>query len=183
MTGDYWQGELVRLRASEPDDWETVWQWNRDAELNRGLDHIYPPQAQGTVKKQLEPSGGKPSPDAFGVMIETLNGVLVGHIGTHKCDPLAGTFSYGLAVLGEYRQRGYASEAIRLILRYMFDERRYRKAWAEVYSFNDASIRLHEKLGFQQEGRMREMVFTNGEFHDLILLGLFASDFARQRTD
>ena len=40
------------------------------------------------------------------------------------------------------------------------------------------SIRLHEKLGFQLEGRLRRMIYTNGQFFDELLFGLTAEEFA-----
>ena len=85
--------------------------------------------------------------------------------------------------LGEqYRRQGYASEAITLLLRYFFQELRYQKVTAHVYSFNEPSIKLHEKLGFQQEGRLRRMVYTNGQFFDEVLFGMTAEEFATRYT-
>ncbi len=83
-----------------------------------------------------------------------------GTINTHSCDPRHGTFGYGLAIAREHWRKGYASEAICLVLAYYFRELRYQKVTAHVYAFNEASIRLHEKLGFQLEGRLRRMIFT-----------------------
>ncbi len=36
---------------------------------------------------------------------------------------------------------------------------------------------FHEKLGFQRDGRLRRMIFTDGQFHDEILLGLTDTEF------
>jgi RimJ/RimL family protein N-acetyltransferase len=49
-----------------------------------------------------------------------------------------------------------------------------------VYAFNEASLRLHEKLGFRQEGCLRRMIFTRGAFHDEFILGLLAEEFEAQ---
>jgi RimJ/RimL family protein N-acetyltransferase len=179
MAPYYWQDRLVRLRAAEPDDWELLWRWNRDGELLRHLEYLHPPQSQAAVKRWLEETATRqPKDDEFGVTIETLAGEPVGGLGTHDCDSHNGTFSYGLSIAQEHRRRGYAQSAIRLILRYFFEERRYRKAWVHVYGFNEASLRLHERLGFQHEGRLRQMVFTQGRYHDIIVLGLLADEYA-----
>jgi RimJ/RimL family protein N-acetyltransferase len=50
----------------------------------------------------------------------------------------------------------------------------------DVNDFNDASIKLHEKLGFQHEGRVRRMVFTQGAYHDSLILGLTREEFEAQ---
>ena len=42
---------------------------------------------------------------------------------------------------------------------------------------NEASIRLHKKLGFLEEGRRRRQVFFNGEYHDEILFGMTREEF------
>jgi hypothetical protein len=48
---------------------------------------------------------------------------------------------------------------------------------AAVYSFNDASIRLHESLGFQREGRWRRMGYSEGQYFDLLFYGLTVEEF------
>ncbi len=179
MDGYYWQGGRVRLRAGEPEDWELLWRWNRDGDLWRHLEYIHPPQSRAAARRWAEDEATRqPKGDEFGLVIENLAGELVGGLGTHHCDPVGGTFSYGLSIAREHRRRGYAADTIRLVLRYFFEERRYRKAMVHVYSFNEPSLRLHERLGFQQEGRLRRMVFTRGRFFDIIVLGLLAEEYA-----
>lgn len=169
----------MRLRAAEPDEWALLWRWNQDSELLRCLEHIYPPQSQAAVKRWLEETASRqPKEEEFGVTIENLAGEPVGGLGTHHCDPANGTFSYGVSIAHEHRRHGYASAAIGLVLRYFFEERRYHKAWVHVYSFNEASLRMHERLGFQREGRLRQMIFTEGQFHDIVVLGLLADEYA-----
>ena len=46
-----------------------------------------------------------------------------------------------------------------------------------VYSFNEPSIRMHEKLGFVFEGRLRRTVYTNGRHYDTIYFGLTKEEF------
>jgi RimJ/RimL family protein N-acetyltransferase len=45
---------------------------------------------------------------------------------------------------------------------------------------NEASIQLHRKLGFVEEGRRRRQVFFNGKFHDDVLFGLTREEFEAQ---
>ena len=47
----------------------------------------------------------------------------------------------------------------------------------DIYDFNEASIKLHEKLGFVHEGRRRRMGFTDGRYYDWILLGMTVEEF------
>jgi RimJ/RimL family protein N-acetyltransferase len=172
------QGRLVRLRAVESSDWETHYQWNFDSDAARLTDEVWFPSSREQVRAWAEAESRRGShEDAFRFQIETLDGDLVGTINTHHCNPRCGTFMYGLAVLPQHQRKGYASEAIRLVLRYYFQERRYQKVNAEVYSFNEPSMRLHERLGFTLEGRLRRTIFTRGQYFDALSYGLTDDEF------
>ena len=59
--------------------------------------------------------------------------------------------SIGAEVIAEERRKGAASEAISLLMRYA-SEKRFRIILDQVRRDNTASIRLHEKLGFESDG-------------------------------
>lgn len=116
--------------------------------------------------------------------IESLaSGDLVGGMSTFNCNLRNGTFWYGLGIFPPYHRQGYASEAIILLLRYFFMELRYQKVVASVYDFNMASIGLHKKLEFSQEGRMRRMFYTVGEYYDEVILGMLREEFQEKYSD
>ena|SRR5215207_942482 len=176
------QGRLIRLRGVEPSDWENHEQWDRDTEMARMSYEIPFPGSVASVRAWAEQEAARaPENDIFRFQMETLDGVQVGTINTNNCDLRCGTFSYGLAVIGEHQRKGYASEAVRLVLRYYFDERRYQKCTVLVYAFNEPSQRLHESLGFTLEGRLRRMIYTNGDYHDALYYGITREEFAPAR--
>lgn len=182
---NYWDGNLIRLRGVEPDDAEIHYLLNRDEEVARNIDQLWPPASRAFVRQWAERTASRGfENDEFSFQMERLeDDVLVGGISTNHCDLRQGVFSYGLHVLPEYRRKGYAAEAVCLVLRYYFQERRYQKANIAVYSFNDASIALHERLGFSLEGRLRRTVFTRGQYFDLLWYGITAEEFAEQHPE
>jgi RimJ/RimL family protein N-acetyltransferase len=95
----------------------------------------------------------------------------------HGRDEKNGKFSFGISVAREYRRNGYSEEAVRILLRYGFHERRYHKCDSACAVGNEASIRLHTKLGFIEEGRRRRQWYYNGEYHDDVLFGLTREEF------
>jgi RimJ/RimL family protein N-acetyltransferase len=178
-----WQGEKVRLRAIEPSDWETYFAWDQDDEQSRALYFVPFPQSQASAKQFAEKAAmGKPESDNFRFVIENSEHKVVGDITTHNCDQRNGNFSWGVNIKQEYRRKGYASEAIRLVMRYYFQELRYQKVTISIYSFNKASIKLHERLGFQQEGRIRRTVFTGGQYFDELIYGLTKEEFVAKHV-
>ncbi len=179
MRENGWQGALVRLRAVEPTDWEAFFAWAGDTEGQRRSYQIaFPPSAAARQRDAEQQALAPAENDQFRWVIEDRDGALAGTINTHTCDRRNGTFRYGLGVRREYQRRGYAREAILLVLRHFFGELRYQKVGATVYDFNAPSIRLHERLGFRQEGRLRRELFTAGRYHDILLFGLTAEEFA-----
>ena len=111
------------------------------------------------------------------LILEDLDGNRVGIATPSVEDSRVGVFTCGMNILSEYRCKGCASEALLLILRFYFDQLRFHKFNASVYSYNEPSNRMCEKLGFVVEGRRRETVFTDGKYYDEILYGLTADEF------
>jgi RimJ/RimL family protein N-acetyltransferase len=178
MASNIFAGKLVRLRAVEPEDWEAHHAWDQNSDMTRALDYIWFPQSRAAVRRWAEDrSEQRPDDDNFHFEIETLAGELVGSIGVHRAEPRTGTFSYGVAVGEPHGRKGYASEAVLLVLRYYFLERRYQKVTTTVDEFNGASLGLHRRLGFQQEGQLRRMIFTFGRFYDQLLFGMTREEF------
>lgn len=79
-----------------------------------------------------------------------------------------------------HQGEGYVTEASKLLLDYAFRERRLHKIWAHVIESNPGSQRVLEKLGFTEEGRLREECFVDGEFEDMYRYGLLAEAWQQE---
>ena len=179
----YWEGTLVRLRAVEPADAAAHHAFNLSADYAL-LDQMYPPGSLARVEAwAADMSRAGLEADQFSFQIVTLNGdELVGHIATHHADSRVGAFSYGVSVNEAYRGNGYAREAICLVLRYYFQERRYQKVNVEVMAGNRASLALHEAMGFVREGVRRRSAYTAGELYDVVLFGMTVEEFRERHA-
>ena len=177
-TGSSWQGARVRLRAIEPADWTVYHAWDQDADQARNLDAIPFPRSPANTQRWIEAeSQRQPDGDNVRFVIENESGEVVGDLTTHGCDQRVGTFAYGIAIRRDQRRKGYAKEAIRLVLRHYFGELRYQKVTVQILDVNQPSIRLHESLGFTREGRLRRTAYTAGRHHDEVIYGLTGEEF------
>lgn len=178
-----WVGNLVRLRAVEPGDWEVFQGFDQNSVDMRRADKINPPRSAARQREWAEQAALKnPDNDRFQLAIESLaDGALVGSVSTALIDQRAGRFMYGVAIGGEHKGRGYASDAVPLLLNFMFGERRFHKCEASVWAFNEPSLAFHRKLGFTEEGRLRDHEFFAGRHHDVVLFGMTAPEFAARR--
>lgn len=173
MNNNYWQNEIIRLRAVEPEDAEAFFGFNLDSEMARNLDFLWPPSSMANVREEVEKMARrKLENDAFFWVIENADGEAVGQISTHNCDQRNGTFQYGVSVSTDHQRRGYARSAIGMVLRYYFEELRYQKVTVAIHADNSRSIALHEALRFVKEGTLRRMFFTGGEYVDLFYFGM-----------
>jgi diamine N-acetyltransferase len=75
--------------------------------------------------------------------------------------------------------KGYATEAINLILDYGFNTLNLNKIISDSFADNEAIVNLTLKLGFKQEGLLVGHYFHKGEFRDAIQFGLLRKDFNR----
>jgi RimJ/RimL family protein N-acetyltransferase len=179
-TLNYWLGEKIRLRAIELADAETILGWHEDSEVSRHMDFLNPPQSLESIKEFVGREAlNKLDGDKYFWIIEDLKGNAVGQIDT-RCNTRHGNFEYGVSVYSEFKRSGYASEAINKILDYYFNHLRYHKATAGVHSDNPPSIKLHERLGFQLEGSIREMIYSNGAYVDLLYYGMTSNEFQQR---
>jgi RimJ/RimL family protein N-acetyltransferase len=175
---NFWQGKTIKLRSIEPSDATFFIESNLNSERGRNLDFVWPPVSQASVLNMTEEAAKRTMEnDTFHWIIEDTAGAPVGSIDTHHCNPRTGTFSYGIDIIPGHQRRGYAREAILIVLKYYFEELRYQKVTVPVHGDNEASIRLHEKIGFQKEGALRRMIFTHGQYFDELWYGLTAEEF------
>jgi len=79
--------------------------------------------------------------------------------------------------------KGYASEPLQAIIAYCFNELNLNRIGAEIYEFNEHSIRLFERNGFRREGVFRQYIFKDGVFKDEYLYSLVREDWNGQVGD
>lgn len=170
----YWQTKRIRLREFETEDADLLLTWRSDAEAMRQLDLLEPPVSGSWIKTVIDRKANQNSDDdSFRLVIEEASSKkALGTIAANGWDRRAGVLTYGLMIISEERHKGYATEAIGLVLRYFFEELRYQKATVTMYANNDIGIALHKKLGFTEEGKLRRMAFTKGEYVDVVVLGI-----------
>jgi len=181
----YWQNELVRLRAVQPEDWEQHYLNMFDSKARRLLqDEIELPPTIDNEKMSAEGfSNFKNDTGRLMFTIENLNGDNVGAFNLNSIDEKNGTFSIGMQIGQEHRGKGYGTAAMRILLKYAFFERRLNKMNNGTLEGNIASITMLKKLGCLQEGIRRQQVYTNGKYYDTILFGLTKEDFIKNENN
>ena len=178
-TDYFWAGERIRLRGLTENDAESAFANALDSPGRQVLQlGIELPTSVDALRAELAKRAGCKDVDGVIVFaIEDSDRTYVGGISLHTPSLKNGTFGFGVNVDRRHRGSGYATEAVRILLRYCFHERRFQKCNSACVESNDASIALHKKLGFIEEGRRRRQYYLNGRFYDDILFGLTREEF------
>jgi RimJ/RimL family protein N-acetyltransferase len=178
---DLLRGDMVRLTAENPEVMAVqLFRWDQDTEWFRFLD-TEPPRlfSEKKVKEWLEKDLENPSSDALYFAIRTLkDDILIGFIGLFNLLMHHGDSLVAIA-LGEreYWGKGFGTDAMRVILRYAFNELNLRKVGLIVFEYNLRAIRSYEKVGFMNEGRIRGAILREGRRWDWLYMGLMREKF------
>jgi RimJ/RimL family protein N-acetyltransferase len=166
------EGERVELRTVEREDVEFVQRVQLDPGTRTHLGFVHP-KSKEQVETFYENTIAATNGDTNLLVCD--DGEALGAVDLFDVEHDHGTVAYWLAP--DARGEGYATEGLSLLLDYAFDTRGLHHVVAEVFEFNDASRALVERLGFEQEGRLREHVFARGEYHDVVQYGLLAEEW------
>lgn len=76
-----------------------------------------------------------------------------------------------------YQKQGFAFEAVKCLINYIFEKLHMNRVSAVIWDGNDASKKLAKKLGFIQEGIDRKARYKNNQFIDLYRYGLLKDEW------
>ena len=122
-------------------------------------------------------------------------GRMIGEVGVYlqprKASPLqagqptppeyAGQGDIGSSLHPDYWRQGYATEAARALLAYVFEERRLHRVTSGCDARNVASFRLMERLGMRREAHFRQSHFADGAWQDQYLYALLRDEWWGKR--
>lgn len=79
--------------------------------------------------------------------------------------------------------RGSGRELGKYALNYAFTHLGLHKVCGQALGFNERSITFHRRLGFKEEGNLREQHFDGNQFHDVVCFGLLSDEWQMPAKD
>lgn len=141
----------------ESDDLEWFTEWNSDINYTGQYEPV-----EVSSRHSIEKWFNDENRNSWWV-IEESKGVPVGQMITGP----DGNHQYlGYIIHPDHRNKGYCTEAVDLMVDYLFLSKNIVRVQAEVNPENKASIRVLEKTGFTLEGVRRNVVFMHGKYND-----------------
>ena len=169
-----------RLRLLRESDLEMVMHWRMRPEVTSYM-YTDPKLTLDDQRRWFE-KVSRSSRDRVWI-IEMLDGARpVGVLSLTDIDRVQGRCAWAY-YLGdsEIRGAGLAKSLELNVYAYVFDTLGLNKLWCEVLAFNDRVVALHEKFGSKVEGVLRQHICKDGQYHDVVRMGMLRADWPAVR--
>lgn len=167
----------LKLREITQQDFQAVHEYASDLETVKYMP--FGPnteeETQEFINRNLKRQQEEPRTDyGFGIILKTENR-FIGACGIHGVTEIQASIGYILN--RRYWVHGYATEAARALVDYLFGELGVHRVFVSCDPENHASIRVLEKVGMSLEGRLRENMNIRGEYRDSLIFGLLVNEW------
>ena len=168
------QGERVILRPMEKSDADDVVRMRQDPAVLEQLFSNQAPTRKSHLRwfQQIQADGTR---QEF-MIIEGATGRCIGTIGLNHIVPEHHRAEFGIMIGdAETYGKGLAFEASQLLLDYAFNKLGLHRVCLHMFSDNKPARYLYRKLGFVQEGVLKQHVCKNGEYRDVVVMAVLRS--------
>jgi diamine N-acetyltransferase len=179
------QGKRVRLRRDERADIPKFVTWLNDPEVRRYLSLMLP-ISMVNEEQWFENMLKLPAPEQpFAIEIRTTSPEdatgawqMIGNCSFMDVDHTALSAEVGLFI-GDKScwNKGYGTEVMRLLLHFGFQTLNLNRIFLRVDEDNQGGIRAYEKAGFVQEGRLRQAIYREGQYHDVLIMSVIRTEW------
>jgi RimJ/RimL family protein N-acetyltransferase len=172
------EGKIINLRAQEMADLERNQRWINDREVTSFLTMRYQMSLAAEEQWMREHTRSPQSYANAAFAIETKDGRHIGNCGIHEGTPETRSASVGI-MIGEKDcwGQGFGTDAMRTMLRFGFEEMNLHRIQLDVYAFNERARASYRNCGFIDEVCMRQAVFREGRYIDVITMGILRREW------
>jgi ribosomal-protein-alanine N-acetyltransferase len=163
------EGKLVNLKVLEREDSRLVAEWSNNPEFSGE----YEPLEQISLREVEKWYDNLHSEENW-FTIEKKDGNKIGQI-FHS--PRGQHVVIGYKLVPGERNKGYGTEAVEIMVDYLFLSKDIVRIQADTNPRNIASQRVLEKAGFKREGLVRRSVFIKGKWEDGFLYSILREDW------
>lgn len=163
------EGKLVNLRIMEREDLPFYVKWVNDPDFFGE----YNPLEQ-TTKTEMERNYDTAPPEKKRFFIEKKDGTKIGVVIVF---PVGDLCEIGYTLISSERGKGYCTEAVTILVDYLFLSRDLFRIQATTDARNTASQKVLEKVDFKKEGVLRKSAFIRGERRDLFQYSILREEW------
>jgi RimJ/RimL family protein N-acetyltransferase len=169
----------IRLRAVEPGDLPDFQRWLNDEEVTAGLMLCLPLSMADEQSWYESILITPPAEHPLVIEYQTESGwKAIGNCGLHRIETRCRLGEVGIFI-GEkdYWDKGVGTRVLRLLVRHAFNTLNLNRVFLQVYATNLRAIHCYEQVGFVHEGRLRQNMYKNGKYIDVLIMGIIRSEW------
>ena len=171
------EGTVVDLRVVERDDVNFRVEWRNNVEFWGEYTNIVEQLSKSEWLKRFDnPSNLDILTEKRGFIVQKKDGTGIGVINYWINQPNR-TFEISYAIIPAERQKGYGTQAVQLIVDYLFLSKNLVRIQAITNVRNEPSQSVLEKVGFRKEGTIRKPYFIRGEWTDHYLFSILKEEW------
>jgi RimJ/RimL family protein N-acetyltransferase len=167
-------GENVDLRVTEREDVEFLQYGRSDPELRDQLVCTVP-RTRDEMEEFYESRVVSDDDGARLIVCEKGSDDPIGEANLFRVEHDHGEVA--LWLVPEVHGEGYGTEALSLLVDFAFEEKGLHRVYGRVAGLNDVSHGLVDRLGFTEEGRLRDHLYLDGEYRDAVFYGLLREEW------
>lgn len=168
----------VFLRAFEEADVENLVKWRNNTEVTNSLGGTNFFVSSIREKEWIKHSATHDRNDIRLAICLIENSKHIGNINLTTINWINRSAEFSI-MIGDRQEwgKGFGKEATFLMLNYAFFELNLNRVYLTVKMDNTRAINLYKKLGFQQEGILRESLYKNGKYNDMIIMSILKGGY------
>jgi RimJ/RimL family protein N-acetyltransferase len=176
MKNPFLIGAKVYLRPLDREDAAALVPWFNDPEVTRTL-RRYRPQTLRDEEAFLEKLTQSEQDLALGIVARAADR-LIGVTGLHQIDFKNRHACFGI-LIGEKDEwgKGYGTEATSLVVKHAFETLNLNRVWLYVFEYNQRGRRSYERVGFRQEGVLRQDCYREGRYWDTLVMAILREEW------
>ncbi|MFW9819257.1 MAG: GNAT family N-acetyltransferase [Candidatus Thorarchaeota archaeon] len=179
------EGKRVKLGPIKREYIDSFLKWFNDPEITQYL-VAYMPMTRMAEEEWMENLKNRDDTIRFSIVIPQEDGSekLIGNCGIHNIDWKNRVAEVGI-VIGEkeFQNKGLGTEAMQLLLEYAFNTVNLHRIELYTYAFNQRALKSYSKVGFVEEGRKRQFMWSKGKYYDAIIMGILAEEWIAKKKE
>lgn len=167
--------DRLYLRLMRKEDAENIVNWRNDPKIRRGLFSYELINEEKHLQWYNTNANNTHRMDLMVCFKETEESI--GTLNFSNIDFKNQKAEFGILIAKKFWGKGYATEAAQRSLEYGFQEMNLNKIYLKVFNDNQSAINLYKKLGFNEEGLLKEDIYKDGEFKNVKVMSLLKKDW------
>lgn len=162
----------IQLKLLEEEDLYLIVKWR-----NNSYEHFYEYPFSNCGQKLWFEKYLK-NDDLLFMIYEINKDNIIGMVSLYDIDKRNMNAKFGRFFIDKnFREKGYGKETVVIVLDYAFKHLNLHRVYLDTLKSNIKVISLYIKVGFKQEGIKKDHIYKNGNYNDLVSMGILKKDY------